>query len=467
MSFGIVGVYGKGILENTARITSDALLMYHHRSGREYPVIATNKRGNDPFTIYGLDYEGFRDIKLEELDSDKSDIGIGRIYDKSHPGPSGVGCAAITAPHGIVVVENGKLTNLDEMKGRIYKRGIALKSEISSKIGTSSADILMHLIACSGKENIKDALTYSLDGMKGSYCFILMLDDRLAVVRDRHGHMPLSLGSLRGAPIIASETSAFSRIGAEYKCDIGEGELMVFDSGTSTSYQLFESDPRHCIRELVYFANPGSRIFGGQRVSKYRFDSGIALAKEHEVTLKDIDIIVPVPESGRYAAISLSEESRKPYRLGLVEAPGGMKILLKEQKDNKKNDVRDKLYPDSDIVSMKRVALVEDSGITFEAAREISNMMDEAGAREVHWYFASPPPRNRCPYRESIKHMEGIRGEDSEINDKVLDIISDGGVNKKVKSVNFLSLETTLNLTGRPDEYCYQCLTEKDLYDDV
>ncbi len=461
MSFGIVGVYGKGVLEGTARTTSDALLMYHHRSGREYPVIATNAGGDGPFTIYGLDDTEFRDITLGELDSDKSDIAIGRISDKKHPGPAVSDIAGVIAPGGIAVVGNGKLTNYDEVREGFYHGGGALRPD------PSAADMLIHLISNSGEDNIENAFRHSLEDMRGSYCFIAMFNDRLAVVRDRHGHMPLSLGSLRGAPVIASETSAFNRIGAKYECDIGEGELLVFDNNTSTSYQLFESDPRHCIRELVYFANPGSRIFGGRRVSKYRFNSGRALAKEHKGTLKDIDIVVPVPDSGRYPAIGFSEESDKPYRLGLVEAPGGMKILLKEQKDNKSNDVRDKLYPDSDIVSMQRVALVEDSGLTFETACEISNMMDEAGAKEVHWYFASPPPRHRCPYRESIKHMEGIKGNDSEINDKVLDIISDGGKNKKVKSVNFLGLETTLDLTGKPDEYCYQCLTERDLYDDV
>ncbi len=461
MSFGIVGVYGKGKLKDTARTTYDAILMFHHRSGREYPVIATNMKGDGPFSIYGRDDSGFRDISLKELDLDESDIGIGRISDKNHPGPLVANHAGIIAPDGVAVVGNGKLTNYDEVQKGIYDDGGALKPN------PSAADMLIHLISRSGKDNIKDAFTHSLEGMKGSYCFIAMFNDSLAAVRDRHGHMPLSLGSLKGAPVIASETSAFNRIGAEYKCDIGEGELVVFDKNTSTSYKLFESDPRHCIRELVYFANPGSRIFGGHRVSKYRFNSGRALAHEHEKILKNIDIVVPVPDSGRYAAIGVSGETGRPYRLGLVESPGGMKILLKEQKDDKKKDIRDKLYVDSDIVNMQSVALVEDSGLTFETACEISKMMDEADARELHWYFASPPPRHRCPYRESIKHMEGIKGDDSEINDRVLDIISDGGKNKKVKSVNFLGLETTLDLTGKPNEYCYQCLTEKDLYDDV
>lgn len=463
MSFGIVGVYGKGKLKGTARTTYDALLMFHHRSGREYPVITTNERGDYPFTTYGLDDTEFRDIELGELDSDKSDIGIGRISDKNHPGPSVANHAGIIAPEGIAVVGNGKLTNYGEVQKRIYDNGGVLKPN------PSDAEMLIHLMARSGKGDI-EAFRNSLEGMKGSYRFIVMFNDKLAAVRDRHGYMPLSLGSIRDAPVIASETSAFNRIGAEYKCDIGEGELVVFDKDTSTPYRLFESDPRHCIRELIYFANPGSRIFGGVRASKYRFDSGRALAREHEGTLKNIDIVVPVPDSGRYPAIGFSEESRKlnkPYRLGLVESPGGMKILLKGQKGDKKKDIRDKLYVDSDIVRMERVALVEDSGLTFETAREISNMMDEADVREVHWYFASPPPRHRCPYRESIKHMEGIRGKDSEINDKVMNIISDGGKNRKVISVNFLDLETMLGLTGKPDEYCYQCFTEKDLYDDV
>ena len=151
-----------------------------------------------------------------------------------------------------------------------------------------------------------------------------MTENELIGVRDPHGFRPLCLGRLDDAWVLSSETCALDLIGAEYVRDVKPGELITIDSGGLQSEMFAQNETgklSHCIFEHVYFARPDSEIFG-QGVHSVRLALGERLAIEHPV---DADLVIPVPDSGRSAAIGFSRKSGIPIDRGFVVrvAPGG------------------------------------------------------------------------------------------------------------------------------------------------
>lgn len=153
--------------------------------------------------------------------------------------------------------------------------------------------------------------------MKGAFSCVILNEQQLTATRDHRGVRPLMLGKVDGAYCVASETCAFTAIGAEYIRDIEPGELITFSNEDDIDYDHYTSDIDHrmCSMEYVYFARPDSE-FRKHSIYQVRKALGRQLANEMDV---EADIVIGVPDSSLQAAKGFSEASGVPNEQGLLK----------------------------------------------------------------------------------------------------------------------------------------------------
>jgi len=214
-------------------------------------------------------------------------------------------------------------------------------------------------------------------------------------VRDPHGVRPLVLGKLGDAYILASESCAFDIIGADYVRDIDPGELVVLDENGIHSRRPFPpAQQRFCIFEYIYFSRPDS-VIEGLSVYQARKQIGAELAREAPV---DVDLVVPVPDSGVPSAIGYAHEAGVPYEMGIIRNHYVGRTFIEPSSEIRHLGVKLKHNANRAHIEGKRVVLVDDSIVRGTTSSKIVEMVRNAGAKEVHMRIASPPTKHSCFY---------------------------------------------------------------------
>jgi amidophosphoribosyltransferase len=286
-----------------------------------------------------------------------------------------------------------------------------------------------------------DRFIEGLRQLEGAYAFVGLTNKKLVGARDPLGIRPLVIGKLDGCPILASETCALDIIGAQYVRDVENGEVVVFDEDGAQSHKPFPPmQARPCIFEYIYFSRPDS-IIGGRNVYDVRKNMGAELARESPA---NVDVIVPVPDSGVPAAIGFAQEASIPYELGIIRNHYVGRTFIQPTQAIRDQGVRLKHSANRAVVKGKRIVLVDDSIVRGTTSRKIVQMMREAGATEVHFRIASPP----------ITHPD-YYGIDTPERDKLLAATHDlEGMRKFIgaDSLAFLSVDgiyRAMGLAGR------------------
>ena len=288
----------------------------------------------------------------------------------------------------IAIAHNGNLVNAARLRSELEREGSIFQS-------TSDTEVILHLIARSPRPGLEEALTWALAQLEGAYSLVLVSRDRLVAVRDPHGFRPLSLGLAGGAWCVSSETCAFDLIGARFVRDIEPGEVVIIGpDGPRSLRPLAPAPVTQCIFEYVYFARPDSNLFG-RGVNLVRKRMGMKLAEEHPA---EADIVVPVPDSGMYAALGFAARSGIPFEMGLVRNHYVGRTFIEPQQSIRHFGVKIKLNPVRDLLAGKRVVLVDDSIVRGTTSRKIVTMVKEAGAKEVHVRISCPPTIGPCYY---------------------------------------------------------------------
>ena len=147
-----------------------------------------------------------------------------------------------------------------------------------------------------------------------------------------------------------------------------------------------------CVFEHVYFARPDS-VIDGISVHQARLKLGESLARRILENLPDhkIDAVIPVPDSGRIAALGLSSELGVPYREGFVKNRYIGRTFIMPGQSMRKDSVRKKLNTVDDEFRGKNVLIVDDSIVRGNTSRRIVSMAREAGASRVLFASSSPP----------------------------------------------------------------------------
>jgi amidophosphoribosyltransferase len=282
---------------------------------------------------------------------------------------------------GIALAHNGNLTNFLTLREQLVAEGAIFQS-------TSDSEAILHLIARSRKARFIDRFIDALSQIEGGYALVALTNKKLIGVRDPLGIRPLVLGDLDGKAVLASETCALDMIGARFVRDVEHGEIVVVDADGVTSMKPFPAqEARPCIFEYVYFARPDS-VVNGRSVYDVRKRMGRRLAQE---TPADIDVVVPVPDSGVPAALGFAQECGAPFEMGIIRNHYVGRTFIEPTQGQRELGVRMKLSPNRSVLAGKKVLLVDDSIVRGTTSIRVVRMVREAGAKEVHLRSASPP----------------------------------------------------------------------------
>jgi len=351
----------------------------------------------------------------------------------------------------IAIAHNGNLVNTAELRRDYERHGGVFQT-------TTDTEVIVHVIAKSGgpfdpAQGGATGERYGecLNALKGSYSLLILTPHELIAARDPHGFRPLSLGELKGAYAVASETCALRQIGARYVRDIEPGEMIRITDGDLESHRFAprsEIRPQHCIFELIYFARPDSMVFG-QNVHEVRKKLGAQLAREHPV---EADVVVPIPDGGNSAAVGYSRESGIPLDYGFIRNHYVGRTFIQASQSQRSIGVAIKLSPVDEVVSGKRVVVVDDSIVRGTTSRAKIAQLRDAGAREIHMRVTCPPHCHPCYYGidfQAKRELIAARSPLEEIRRFL-----------KLDSLGYLSVDGMLSCVKPPKEnYCAACFT--------
>lgn len=288
----------------------------------------------------------------------------------------------------LAVAHNGNLVNAELLRDRLEHQGSIFQSTVDT-------EVIIHLIAGSQEPTLLGRLIEALAQVKGAYSLVFLTEDRLIAARDPHGFRPLVLGRLKDSVVVASETCALDLLEATYEREIEPGEILVVSDRGVESHRPFLPAPQHsCIFEYIYFARPDSRIFG-RNVYEVRRGLGEQLARETHVPA---DIVIAVPDSGVPAAIGYAAECGLPFEMGLIRNHYVGRTFIEPQDSIRHFGVKVKLNALREVLTGRRVVVVDDSIVRGTTSRKIVEMIRGAGAKEVHVRVSSPPTTNPCFY---------------------------------------------------------------------
>ena len=388
------GVWAPG--DEVAKLTYFGLYALQHR-GQESAGIAVSDGSH--IVVYkdmGLVSQVFTEASLESL---HGHVAIGHtrysttgssVWENAQP------TFRTTATGHLALGHNGNLTNTHELRARLtdLQAGSGELPLGSRMQATSDTDTLAALLAAHPDLSVEAAAMQELPHVRGAFSLVFMDDDALYGARDPQGIRPLVLGRLERGWVIASESAALDIVGAAFVREVEPGELIVVDENGLRSHRFAEAEPKGCLFEFVYLARPDTAI-SGRSVQAVRVETGRRLAREHAV---DADLVIPVPESGRYAAIGYAQESGIPFAEGLVKNAYVGRTFIQPSQTIRQLGIRLKLNPLREVIAGQRLVVVDDSIVRGNTQRALVRMLREAGAREVHVRISSPPVKWPCFY---------------------------------------------------------------------
>ena len=382
----IVGVHGA---KNASKIAYYALFAMQHR-------------GQESAGISAADGEKIRLVKerglVTEVFSEESFDFMGGTCAIGHNRYSTAGSDSILDAQPVFaryklgeisVAHNGNLINKDEVRNELINKGAIFQSGMDT-------ENIVHLIAKSQENKLVDRIKDMLTKIKGAYCLVIQSRSKMFVIRDRFGIRPLSLGKLKdGGWVVASETCALDLVGAEFVRDVRPGEMLTFsDKEEPVSEQIFEADYHPCAFEYIYFSRPDS-IIDGKNVYQTRLKMGRRLAEEAPA---DVDLVLPVPDSGVAAAKGYAARLKVPFEMGIVRNHYIGRTFIEPTQEVRDLKVKLKLSPIKHLIKGKSVAIIDDSLVRGTTSKQIVKMLKDAGAREVHMRIAAPEIKYPCRY---------------------------------------------------------------------
>jgi amidophosphoribosyltransferase len=436
---GIFGIYSHIEASNISYLGLYAL---QHRGQESAGIVSVD----DDRMLFerGMGYvaDVFNRDKLNEL-SGKSAIGHVRYSTEGVSSIRNAQPVVISCWRGALALShNGTISNAMDLRKDLERKGSIFQT-------TTDSEVIMHLIAKAPDHSLEDALATALRQVKGAYSLLILTKEHLIGARDPCGFRPLVLGTLDDSPVLASETCALDLIGATFVRDIEPGEMIVISKeGVKSYFPAPAQIQAYCIFELVYFARPDSMVFG-QSVHDVRKQMGRQLAIEHPA---EVDVVVPVPDSGIGAALGFAEGSNVPFEMGLIRNHYVGRTFIEPQQSIRDFGVKIKLNPVCSVFKDKRVVVVDDSIVRGTTSRKLVRMIRSAGAREIHVRISSPPTIGPCCYGIDTPTKEELIA-----NQKTLDEIRDY---IEADSLGYLSVEGLLKSTqSNSEKYCTACFS--------
>ena len=440
-SCGIFGVYAPG--EEVARLAFFGLFALQHR-GQESSGIATSDGTKiRVHAAMGLVSQVFTEAILDQLRGAIS-IGHNRYSTTGSSRRFNAQPILVPSPSGeIALAHNGNIVNAEYLRKELEEKGYAFST-------TTDSEVIVRLIASAPRESLVEKIKYAMSRLEGAYSLVILTRDKLFGVRDPMGVRPLCLGSLNGNGwAIASETCALDHLGAEFLREVEPGEIVLVDGGGVSSFKGgFAEKKALCIFEYIYFARPDSLI-NGRRVYKARWAMGEQLASEYPVAA---DLVIGVPDSATAAGIGYSLASGIPYTEALLKNRYVGRTFIEPEQRLRDLGVKLKFNPMPDVISGKRLVVIDDSIVRGTTTPQVINLLRRAGATEVHLCICAPPIRYPCFFGVDM----ATRGELIAARKTVPEIAKAIGAD----SLGYLSVDGLIKAVDLPREsFCLACFT--------
>ncbi len=401
---GIVGILST-TKKDTALYIYDALTILQHR-GQDAAGIVTSHKGRFYMRkSNGLVKNAFRTKHMTKL---LGDMGIGHVRYPTAGSSSGAEAQPfyVNSPYGITFAHNGNLTNTEQLAKEIFEQDLR-------HINTNSdSEILLNVFASElaklqkqriNEDDIFASVTQVHKRVRGAYAAIGMIPGYgIFGFRDPNGIRPLILGkrTTKGGTkyMLASESVALTALGYKITRDIKPGEAVIIDRKGDVHTRQCAENINHspCIFEFVYFARPDS-VIDNISVYKSRLRMGEKLADNIERNWSDekIDVVIPIPDTSRVAALQLAYKLGVKYSEGLIKNRYIARTFIMPGQKQRKKSVRQKLSAIELEFKGKNVLLVDDSIVRGTTSEQIVQMARDAGANKV--FFASAAPAVRYP----------------------------------------------------------------------
>lgn len=444
------GVFGIFNNSEAAKLAYLGLHSLQHR-GQESAGIVTS----DGARLYrkrsmGLVADIFDEASLENLPG-KSAIGHVRYSTSGSSTLNNIQPIVITRSGSeMAIAHNGNLTNALTLRHSLEEEGAIFQS-------TTDTEVVVHLMARSGKHSLSDRIIHALSECKGAYSMVFLDSEKLVAARDPHGFRPLVLGKLGESHVVASETCSFELIGARYIREVEPGEVIVIDEKNLVSLKPFPpASPANCIFEYIYFSRPDS-FMNGRSMYRVRKELGKRLAIEQPAAA---DIVVAVPDSGVPAAMGYAEQMGIPLEMGFLRSHYVGRTFIEPEQSIRNFGVKLKLSAVRDVIKDKKVVVVDDSIVRGTTSRKIVRMVRDAGAREVHVRVCSPPMRFSCYYGIDTPNKEELIANSLNVDEIRKYIIADslGYLSKNGIDIAVQKCSPSA-ANGKPEGYCYACFT--------
>jgi len=397
---GIVAIFGRSQVNQALY---DALLVLQHR-GQDAAGIVTSKDG-ELFMRKGngLAKDVFRTTHMINL---VGDMGIAHVRYPT------AGCSSsaeaqpfyVNSPYGLTLAHNGNLTNADELKRDLFMEDLRhINTNSDSEI---LLNIFAHELQVQGKIRITEKEVFkAVAGVhkrcRGAYAAVAMITGYGVLgFRDPFGIRPVVYGKretdIGTEYMIASESVALDVLGFERIRDLEPGEAVYIDKDGNLHTFQCAANPIHspCIFEFVYFARPDT-IIDDIFVHKARSRMGMALGEKIQRTWPDfdIDVVIPIPDTSRTAALELATRLDIRYSEGFIKNRYIGRTFIMPGQTVRKKSVRQKLNAIDSEFKGKNVLLVDDSIVRGTTSKQIVQMAREAGANKVYFASAAPPVR--------------------------------------------------------------------------
>jgi amidophosphoribosyltransferase len=342
----------------------------------------------------------------------------------------------------LAIAHNGNLSNAFLIKNELESKGSIFQSNMDT-------EVIAHLIARSKEKSFVERMAHALKQVEGAYSLLVLTEKEMVAARDPFGFRPLVLGQLKGAPVVASETCAFDLIGARRVREIEPGEILLINEDGIKSFRPFPQKPSHqCVFEFIYFARPDSFIFN-RNVYEVRKSFGAQLAIESPA---EVDMVVPIPDSGFPATLGYAAQSKIPLELGMIRNHYIGRTFIEPERRIRHFGVKIKLNPVKELLKGKRIITVDDSIVRATTSRKINKMFRNAGAKEVHVRISSPPITHPCFFGIDTPKKSELIASSHKLKE----------IQKFINatSLHYLTLEGLKKCVGEDaEQFCYACFT--------
>jgi amidophosphoribosyltransferase len=398
---GVIGIFSNS---SVFRDLYQGLLSIQHR-GQDAAGIITydgrfhTKKGN------GLVRDIFTAEHTQRL---TGNIGLGHTRYPTIGGGRGEDAQPfqVNSPFGIIMAHNGNVINYTELKQLLfekYHRLLNSDNDVESILNVFAQELASQKVRKLKPQHVFKAVQGVFKKVKGSYSVVAYIAEQgMVAFRDPYGIKPLAYGLRRDGILpsyaVASESVTLNIMNFSEIKNVGAGQAIFIDQNHNFhSRQIARCPHSPCLFEWVYFARPDSFI-DEVNVYRCRINLGRLLADEIKKHNLHIDVVVPVPDSARDAAIEIARKLDLKYREALVKNRYIGRTFIMPADNERKSSVRAKLNPIAGEFKDKDVLLVDDSIVRGNTSRAIIQMVRECGAKHVYFAAYSPPLRYPCVY---------------------------------------------------------------------